>query len=359
MRAPKGEAYVAGLVSAPAGADAAGGAPAPLARRRGEGRERQGGRERGARGDGRGAGRRLARRVVGPRAEARASTPLSVAAATPDAKGAVSSVEVEVPDYGGAVLATSPLVLYPDEPAAAGKPDPRDPFAAFQMGGQLLHPRYGNAFSSKDALLVVAAVYGGKTDPATGQAALKTRFTILKDGKPVARGAEDAYSHRGRGRVGRADPARRLRAGRVRRAPRRDRRRSRRRRCGARPRSRSSRRRLRGPHDDRRPARLAPRSSARTRSAASRTRASRATSRWSTTTPRPASRRRSRRRAPRHHRPRRADRLPRDAPPPRVPRRGRPALLARADLPGGRRLRGVRRAAPAAAAPSRATSTAG
>jgi hypothetical protein len=119
---------------------------------------------------------------------------VSVAAATPDAKGAVSSVEIEVPDFGGAALATSPLVLYPDEPASGGKADPRDPYAAFQMGGQVLHPRYGNAFSSKDALLVVAAVYGGKADPASGQAALKTRFTILKDGKPVARGAEDAYA---------------------------------------------------------------------------------------------------------------------------------------------------------------------
>ena len=44
---------------------------APLARRRGEGRERQGRREHRARGDGRGPGGRLARRIVGPRASAR------------------------------------------------------------------------------------------------------------------------------------------------------------------------------------------------------------------------------------------------------------------------------------------------
>jgi hypothetical protein len=41
---------------------------------------------------------------------------------------------------------------------------------------------------------VVAALYGAKVDPATGQAALRSRFTILKGGRPVARGAEDAFA---------------------------------------------------------------------------------------------------------------------------------------------------------------------
>jgi hypothetical protein len=49
-------------------------------------------------------------------------------------------------------------------------------------------------FATKDALMVVAAVYGARVDPATGQAALLSRFTILKEGKPVARGAEDAFA---------------------------------------------------------------------------------------------------------------------------------------------------------------------
>ena len=188
MRAPKGEAYVAGLVSA------RGGAGATLLSLAAEAKDPSGRPVASA--------AREATAAVQADGSLVASWGLAlkpgkytvvVAAATPDAKGAVTSIEVEVPEYGGAALASSPLVLYPDEPPAAGKPDPRDPFAAFQMGGQLLHPRYGNAFSAKDALLVVAAVYGGKTDPATGRAALKTRFSILKDGKPVARGAEDAY----------------------------------------------------------------------------------------------------------------------------------------------------------------------
>jgi len=41
---------------------------------------------------------------------------------------------------------------------------------------------------------VVAAPFKTKVDPATGQAALRSRFTILKEGKGVARGAEDAFA---------------------------------------------------------------------------------------------------------------------------------------------------------------------
>jgi hypothetical protein len=42
--------------------------------------------------------------------------------------------------------------------------------------------------------MVVATLHGGAVDPATGQAALRARFTVLKDGRPVARGAEDAFA---------------------------------------------------------------------------------------------------------------------------------------------------------------------
>jgi len=188
-RAPKGEAYAAGLVSAPA--------PSPSGPSR----------------------LSIAAQAVDAGGQTVASTPrdvvaavadgvavgswglalkpgrykLTVAAALPDGKGSVSDLDLEVPDLEGSALVASPLVLYPDEPAA-GKPDPRDPLAAFQVGGQVLRPRPGNAFTAKDALMVLAGVYGGKPDPATGQASLRSRFTILKDGKPVARGAEDAFT---------------------------------------------------------------------------------------------------------------------------------------------------------------------
>jgi GWxTD domain-containing protein len=120
---------------------------------------------------------------------------VSVAALLPDpAKGSVSSLEVEVPDFGGAALVASPPVLYPDEPPASGGASPSDPYAAMQLGPARLHPRFGNVFGPADSLMVVATVYGAKADPATSQPSLRSRFTILKDGKPVARGAEDVFT---------------------------------------------------------------------------------------------------------------------------------------------------------------------
>jgi GWxTD domain-containing protein len=108
--------------------------------------------------------------------------------------GSASTLEVEVPDFGGAVLVVSPLVLYPDEPVATGAADARDPYAAMQLGPLRLHPRFGNVFAPKDALMVVATLHGAKLDAASGQAGLETRFSVLKDGKPVARGAEDVFT---------------------------------------------------------------------------------------------------------------------------------------------------------------------
>ena len=42
--------------------------------------------------------------------------------------------------------------------------------------------------------MMSATLYGAKVDPAKGKAALRSRFSILKDGRPVARGAEDAFA---------------------------------------------------------------------------------------------------------------------------------------------------------------------
>jgi GWxTD domain-containing protein len=120
---------------------------------------------------------------------------VTVAALLPDpAKGAVSSLDVEVPDFGGAALVASPLVVYPDEPTAGGSSSASDPYAAMQLGPLRLHPRFGNVFVPADSLMVVATLYGAKADAASGQASLRSRFTILKDGKPVARGAEDVFT---------------------------------------------------------------------------------------------------------------------------------------------------------------------
>jgi GWxTD domain-containing protein len=191
LRAPKGEAYVAGLVQAPAGAatalarvsvaaqaaDAAGQAVASTAREV----------------------------TVAPQADGSlvASWGLSlkpghykvtVAALLPDRRGSTAMIEVDVPDFGGGKLVASPLVVYPDEPAAAGAADARDPYAAMQLGPMRLHPRLGNVFTPADSLMVVATLYGAKVDAATGQAGLRSRYSILRNGRPVARGAEDAFT---------------------------------------------------------------------------------------------------------------------------------------------------------------------
>ncbi|HVO09377.1 MAG TPA: GWxTD domain-containing protein [Vicinamibacteria bacterium] len=188
-RAPRGEAYAAGLVSAPP-ASASGPTRLSIAAQAKD----AGGQTVAS----------TTRDVVAAEVDGAAVASwglalkpgryrLTVAAALPDGKGSATTVDLEVPDLGGGALVASPLVLYPDEPAA-GKPDAHDPLAAFQIGAQVLRPRPGNAFTAKDALMVLAGVYGGRTDPATGQAALRSRFTILKDGKPVARGSEDVFT---------------------------------------------------------------------------------------------------------------------------------------------------------------------
>jgi hypothetical protein len=110
------------------------------------------------------------------------------------AKGSVSTLDVEVPDFGGASLVASPIVLYPDEPPGGGSAGASDPYGAMQLGAMRLHPRFGNVFATSDSLMVVATVYGAKADTATGQPSLKSRFTVLKDGRPVARGAEDVFT---------------------------------------------------------------------------------------------------------------------------------------------------------------------
>jgi GWxTD domain-containing protein len=192
MRAPKGEAYVAGLVRASAGATG----DAPLRLSLAAQAKVESGQAVAS-----------AARETTARPEPDGSLVVSwglslkpgrykvtVAALLEPARGSASTIDVEVPDFGGAALAASPLVVYPDEPQAGGAADARDPYAAMLLGPMRLRPRFGNVFAPSDALMVVATLYGAKVDAATGQAGLRSRFSILKDGKPVARGAEDAFT---------------------------------------------------------------------------------------------------------------------------------------------------------------------
>jgi hypothetical protein len=119
---------------------------------------------------------------------------VSVAALIPEpGRGSTSTIELEVPDFAAGSLVVSPLTLYPDEPGPTGAADPGDPYAAMRLGPLRIRPRLGNVFTTKDALMVVAALYGAKLDAATGEAVLRALYSILKDGKPVARGAPETF----------------------------------------------------------------------------------------------------------------------------------------------------------------------
>jgi GWxTD domain-containing protein len=112
-------------------------------------------------------------------------------ASTAGEKAAVTSAPLEVPDLGGPELAIASVLVLPYAEAGAG-PDPTDPLAAFAVGSLRLRPRFGNVFSAADRIEVLGAVYNGRSDGA-GKASLKARFTIVKDGKPVAKGGDQLF----------------------------------------------------------------------------------------------------------------------------------------------------------------------
>ncbi|MCI4355015.1 MAG: hypothetical protein L3K06_06590, partial [Thermoplasmata archaeon] len=114
---------------------------------------------------------------------------LRVAVKMSDGRASVATLPLDAPDFGAPGFKATGLVLYPDEPASPA--DPRDPLAALSMGALRLHARFGNVFAPGDALQVASVLYGGKAD-ATGKASLRARFTVLKDGKPVARGEDQS-----------------------------------------------------------------------------------------------------------------------------------------------------------------------
>ncbi len=191
MRGPGGEAYVAGLLRAAAGAS---GGPVPLsiavqARDAAGSVVASAAREVTATPSSDGALVGTWGLTLGP-----GRYTLALAALAGPGRGSLASIEVLVPDLGGAALAASPLVVYADAPATPGAPDPRDPWSALQLGPNRIAARLGNVFAPQDALMVLATIHGAKPDPATGQAGLRARYSILKDGKSVARGAEDAFT---------------------------------------------------------------------------------------------------------------------------------------------------------------------
>jgi hypothetical protein len=112
-------------------------------------------------------------------------------------KGAVAEQPLKTPDYAGEELSLSPVLVLRDVQEAP--PNPQDPMAAFQFGTMRMLPRYGNAFSKEDAVTLLAFIYNPKVDEATGKPSTTASFTILRDGKPLAKGEEVTYDTPGAG----------------------------------------------------------------------------------------------------------------------------------------------------------------
>jgi GWxTD domain-containing protein len=117
-------------------------------------------------------------------------------------RAAVAPVTIDVPDFNAPGLKTSTLLVYPetastppDASGGGGAPaDPEDAYAALTLGSVRLQPRFDNVFTGADELSAVCVLYGGATDPATGKASLKARYSFVKDGRAVARGQEEAFA---------------------------------------------------------------------------------------------------------------------------------------------------------------------
>ncbi|HEX6739709.1 MAG TPA: hypothetical protein VF310_15620, partial [Vicinamibacteria bacterium] len=112
-------------------------------------------------------------------------------------KGAVAEQPLKMPDYAGEELALSPVLVLRDVQEA--EPNPTDPMAAFQFGTMRMLARYGNTFTKEDQVTLLAFIYNPKVDDATGKPSTTASFTILKDGKPLAKGEEVTYDTPGAG----------------------------------------------------------------------------------------------------------------------------------------------------------------
>jgi GWxTD domain-containing protein len=102
-------------------------------------------------------------------------------------KGSAATVPVEVPDLAAGELEIMPLVLLQGIQEGSATADPKDPLADFVLGPNRLQPSFDYVFPKTGAMSVVGAVYNAAKDPATGKASVNWGFSILKDGKPVAR----------------------------------------------------------------------------------------------------------------------------------------------------------------------------
>jgi GWxTD domain-containing protein len=112
-------------------------------------------------------------------------------------KGSVTTVPLKLPDFDSEGLALSPLLVLRDVQDMPA--NPQDALAAFQLGPMRFIPHYGNVFTPEDSITLLTFLYNPKVDAATGKPSSTASFTILKDGKPVAKADDQNYDTPGAG----------------------------------------------------------------------------------------------------------------------------------------------------------------
>ena len=112
-------------------------------------------------------------------------------------KGSVTTMPLKLPDYDSEGLALSPLLVLRDVQDTPA--NPQDALAAFQLGPMRFIPHYGNVFTPEDSITLLTFLYNPKVDAATGKPSSTASFTILKDGKPVAKADDQNYDTPGAG----------------------------------------------------------------------------------------------------------------------------------------------------------------
>jgi len=117
---------------------------------------------------------------------------VSVAVVAPDGRGSVTTLPLEVPDFGRSELTLGRLLLFPEATEALST-DPGDPYAAFVVGSLRLRPRLGNLFAESESVELISTIYNAAVDPGTGKASVKARFSFLQGGKLVARGGDQTF----------------------------------------------------------------------------------------------------------------------------------------------------------------------
>ena len=107
-------------------------------------------------------------------------------------RAAVARVPLDVPDYAKGPLAIGPLMVL-TESDKLGAAEQIDPYSAFIVGSEHLYARPGNVLTPADSLRLLLLIQNAAVSPETKKASLRAMFTVLKDGRPVAKGSEQVF----------------------------------------------------------------------------------------------------------------------------------------------------------------------